>query len=292
MRTGTVLRVALAIGLATASVAAAQESSEQVYKAFAKTAPPPTLVERYGADDLRRGELRLPKGKGPFPVAVVIHGGCWSASYDTVAGMAGVADALAQRGIATWSIEYRRLGDPGAGWPGTFEDVAAGVDHLASLAKTQPLDLSRVSIVGHSAGAHLALWAASRGKLGPAYAPKIKPMSVVAIDGPATLAPLIGFDAQACGQPVIVPLMGGKPAAKAEAYHLASPAEHLPLGMRQLLVLGAFKPVIAPYAEAAKAAGDPVETLVAGDDHFDIVTPPLPNGQKVIDLIVTRAFAR
>jgi acetyl esterase/lipase len=283
----------LAVGLCMTSVSVGAEvSPEQRYKDYAKGASKPTLVARYGIDDLRSGQLRMPDGKGPFPIAVVIHGGCWAADFDTVNGIAGVADALTKRGIATWSIEYRRLGDAGAGYPGTFDDVSAGIDYLTVLARKYPLDLGRVSIVGHSSGAHLALWGASRGKLGPTYAPKVKPMSVVAIDGPGALAPFVGIDSQVCGRPVIVPLMGGKPEEKPDAYKVATPADHLPLGTRQLLVFGAFTPFMKPYAQAAKAAGDTVETLQAGDDHFDVVTPGTPNGDKVIDFIATRAFAR
>lgn len=288
------VRALLACGLLAClslPVAAAQGSSEQTYKQVAARAGPPTAVLRYGPDELRSGQLRLPEGKGPFPVAVVIHGGCWTASYDTMAGMAAVSEALTRRGIATWNIEYRRLGDPGAGWPGTFEDIGSGIDHLAVLAKSYPLDLTRVTIVGHSAGAHLALWGASRSRLGPAYAPKVQPVSVVQIDGPATLAPFIGIDAQACGKPVIAELMGGLPDARASEYALASPAEHLPLGIRQLLVAGAFAPLMAPYADMAKAAGDHVELIRGTEDHFDVVTPGSPVGDKVIDFIVTRAFA-
>lgn len=289
------VRALLACGLLAClslPVAAAQGSSEQTYKQVAARAGPPTAVLRYGPDELRSGQLRLPEGKGPFPVAVVIHGGCWTASFDTMAGMAAVSEALTKRGIATWNIEYRRLGNPGAGWPGTFEDIGSGIDHLAVLAMSYPLDLTRVTIVGHSAGAHLALWGGSRSRLGPAYAPKVQPVSVVQIDGPATLAPFIGIDAQACGKPVIAELMGGLPDARASEYALASPAENLPLGIRQLLVAGAFAPLMTPYAEMAEAAGDHVELIRGTDDHFDVVTPGSPVGDKVIDFIATRAFAK
>ncbi|RYE44536.1 MAG: alpha/beta hydrolase [Hyphomicrobiales bacterium] len=284
------LAAVAALSLSSVSPATAQQTSEQKYKEVASRASAPTAVIRYGADDLRSGQLRLPAGKGPFPVAVVVHGGCWTASYDTMAGTAAVSEALTRRGIATWNIEYRRLGDPGAGWPGSFEDVGAGIDYLATLAKDNPLDLSRVTIVGHSAGAHLALWGASRAKLGPAYKPKVIPVSVVQIDGPAALAPFIGVDKQACGKPVITELMGGTPEARAAEYRLASPADHLPLGMTQLLVMGAFAPFMTPYAEAAKKAGDPVETLQGTSDHFDVVTPGTGVGDKVIDFIASRAF--
>lgn len=282
-----------ALVLLAANSASTQQTSEQRYKARALQSGPPTLTTRYGADDLRSGQLRLPKGSGPFPVAVIIHGGCWSADFETVAGTQAVAEALTARGIATWNIGYRRMGDAGAGWPGTFEDIAAGADYLTVLAKSHPLDLSQVSIIGHSAGAHLAAWAASRAKLDAKWAPKIKPVSLVIIDGPAALAPFVGIDAAVCGRPVIVPMMGGTPDEKAAEYKAASPAAHLPLGMRQLLVQGQFTPFMAPYAKAAEASGDKVEILQTDqNDHFDMMTPGLPNGDKTIEFIATRAFAK
>jgi acetyl esterase/lipase len=275
---------AIAVTVAALALpAAAQDASMMRYFAFAKSAAAPTLVERYGPDDQRLGQLRLPAGKGPFPVAVIIHGGCWSAGYDSVAGTAG---------IATWNIEYRSLGHPGGGWPGTFEDIAAGIDHLAALAKRQPLDLEQVTIIGHSAGAHLALWGASRSRLGSAYAPKVTPVSVVAIDGPGALAPFIGVDSAVCGKPVIVPFMGGDPKSRPEAYAIATPADHLPLGVKQLFVFGALTPMMTGYADAAAKSGDRVATLRAGSDHFAVVTPDQPDGAKVIDFIVGEAFAK
>ena len=254
----------------------------------------PTLTERFGPDDSRSGTLRVPAGKGPFPVAVLIHGGCWTKGFDTRSGFEPLAAALAARGVAVWNIEYRMVGDDGAGWPGTFQDVAAGLDYLPRLAKRYPLDLSRVTIVGHSAGAHLALWLAARPQLGaPWTAGPVKPMSVVAIDGPATLAAFVGIDAQVCGKPVIVPFMGGTPTEKPDAYRAASPADHLPLGVHQMLVLGELGPMMQPYVAGAKASGDRVDILAPeGADHFDIIVPGSANGTKVVDFITNGAFAK
>ena len=284
---------ALAIAGIAMSGAIAADTPEAIYKAAGKTASAPGATISYGALPLQAGDLRLPAGKGPFPVAVVVHGGCWQASYDTRAGIAGFADALTRRGIATWNIEYRRVGDAGGGWPGTFQDVAAAVDKLPDIARRYPIDLGRVILVGHSAGAHLALWAASRSKLdAPWRGTAVRPVGVVAIDGPGTLAPMIGLDVQACGKPAIVPLMGGTPAEKPAEYKLASPAEHLPLGLRQLVVAADFTPFVLPYATAARQAGDTVEVLQpANANHFDIVTPGLPNGAAVLDFIAAKAFA-
>lgn len=265
---------------------------ERVYKAAGALASKPIATIQYGSAPLQVADLRLPTGTGPFPVAVVVHGGCWLASVDTRAGIAAFADALTARGFATWNVEYRRVGDSGGGWPGSFQDIAAAVDKLADIAPRYKLDLKRVTIVGHSAGAHLALWAASRQKLAsPWRGNKIRPVSVVAVDGPGALAPYIGADAQVCGKPVIVPFMGGTPAALPAEYRVATPQDHLPLGVRQLLVTAALGDFMQPYIAAAKAAGDPVMTLAPEKaDHFDIVTPATANGQAVLAFIADNAL--
>ncbi|WP_440846177.1 alpha/beta hydrolase family protein [Sphingomonas sp. 22176] len=253
----------------------------------------PTLVARYGADPLQRGELRLPQGKGPFPVAVLVHGGCWSATQGDLRDTAPLAAALAARGIATWNIDYRRTGNPGGGWPGTFEDMAAATDYLAVLARTQPLDLGHVAVVGHDVGAQLALWIAARPKLGGPIAGRmaVNPVTAVAIDGPGTLAPLPDADATLCGGPAVVRFMGGTPAEKPAAYALASPQDHLPLGVHQLIVVGALAAQMAPYVQAALASGDTVVKLAPGGaDHRNVLLPDTPQGKQVADFIAAQAF--
>jgi pimeloyl-ACP methyl ester carboxylesterase len=287
------LLAALALGT-IAAPAAAQTSSMAVLNEAGGRASRPTLVERYGADDLRRGELRVPAGRGPFPVAILVHGGCWRSDMGGQVNMAPLADALTRRGFATWSFTYRRVGHPGAGWPGTFEDVAAGVDHVRSLRRRYRLDLSRVVLAGHSSGAHLVLWAASRPRLGNPVAGRnpLRVASVVAIDGPGTLAPLVGVDARICGRPAIVPLMGGTPAERAAEYRLATPAEHLPLGVRTLLVMGGLSRFMQPYAEAARAAGEDIAVLTPeGGDHFNILNPGTPQGGQVVEFIAATALS-
>ncbi len=284
---------ALALCVALPAMAQQVPTPEQIYKAKGAKASKPVATIAYGRDQLQVADLRLPAGPGPHPVAIIVHGGCWRASVDNRSGIAGFADALTARGFATWNIEYRRVGDAGGGWPGTFEDVGAGIDKLAEVARRYKLDLARVTLVGHSAGAHLALWGASRSRLPAPWSPmRVKPVSVVAIDGPYTLARFVGIDEQACGAPVIVPLMGGTPQEKPAEYALASPQDHLPLGMKQLLVGADFAPMLPPYAAQARAAGDPVETLDPPNaNHFDIVTPGTPNGDAVLAFITAKALA-
>ncbi|WP_294331640.1 alpha/beta hydrolase [uncultured Sphingomonas sp.] len=287
----TVLCLAALVVSANSAIAQ-NDTAEMTYKAAGALASKPTATIAYGPSDLQVADLRLPKGKGPFPVAVILHGGCFMASVDKRAGIAAFADALTAKGFATWNVEYRRVGDPGGGWPGTFQDVAAGIDKLAEIGPRYRLDLSRLTLVGHSAGAFFALWAASRPRLDPPWtSTRVKPVSVVAIDGPGALAPFVGIDAQVCGRPVIVPLMGGTPGAKPAEYHIASPADHLPLGISQLLVSAELGDLMTPYIAAAKASGDSVQVLEpAGANHFDIVIPATPNGQAVVQFIVDHAL--
>lgn len=252
----------------------------------------PTLVARYGTDPLQRGELRLPHGKGPFPVAVLVHGGCWSATQGDLRDTAPLAAALAARGIATWNIDYRRTGNPGGGWPGTFEDMAAATEYLAVLARTQPLDLGHVAVVGHDVGALLALWVAARPKLNDPVAGSIavRPVTAVAIDGPGGLTQP-GADVQLCGETAAARLMGGTPAEKPAAYALASPQTHLPLGVHQLIVVGALGDQMAPYVQAALASGDTVVKLAPGGaDHRNVLLPDTPQGKQVADFIAAKAF--
>ena len=138
----------------------------------------------YGSDASQVADLHLPSGAGPHPVAVVLHGGYWQTRYGKLVNRPQALD-LASRGWAAWNLEYRRLGTGrggGGGWPMTFQDVAAGIDHLATL--DAPLDLSRVVLVGHSAGGQLALWAASRQRLptgAVGAAPTVAASAVVAL---------------------------------------------------------------------------------------------------------------
>src|SRR5258706_4695885 len=118
----------------------------------------------YGAEPFQFGELYLPDNAGPHPVVILIHGGYWRARYGLDL-MIGLAHDLAARGVAVWNIEYRRVGNPGGGWPGTLLDVALAADNLKIVAQAYALDLQRVIPIGHSAGGHLAFWPAARPNL-------------------------------------------------------------------------------------------------------------------------------
>ena len=214
-----------------------------------------------------------------FPVAIIIHGGCWSSQYD-LAYMGNMSAALAQQGIATWSIEYRRVGDPGGGWPGTFQDVAAAADHLRELASRFPLDLTRVVAVGHSAGAHLALWLAARHKLPKSS--ELYSADPIALRGVVSLAGIPDRAAAGADTGCVdmgYQLMGGQPRQLAVRYQQGSPAELLPLSVKQLLIHGEQDKLVpfklsVDYELRAKKSGDDVKLIaIPNAGHFELVVP-------------------
>ncbi|WP_375383267.1 alpha/beta fold hydrolase [uncultured Sphingomonas sp.] len=257
----------------------------------------PTLVAAYGNDPLQVGELRLPAGKGPFPVVEVVHGGCWTKGFATRKNTAALASALTAMGYATWNIEYRQVGDPGGGWPGTFKDWAAATDYLRVLAKSQPISLKRVAVVGHSAGAHAALWIASRASLPAASdigSEHPLPVSIaVAIDGPGELASFVGADAEICGKPVIAPLIGGLPKDQLARYRLASPFQNLPTSAQEYLIASVVLTADAAehYRTVAATKGQVVRVLnVKNGGHFDIIAPDSAAWKHQVEPFVATAL--
>jgi acetyl esterase/lipase len=205
---------------------------------------------------------------------VLVHGGSWQARYGKIF-MRGLAGDLVRRGWAVWNIEYRRIGN-GGGWPETFEDVASAIDHLGEL--DAPVDLERVSILGHSAGGHLALWAAGRG------CPAV--VSVDRATPPAGALGKLGRPSQirirrAISQAgvcdlagayrkwhggLVDALMGGSPEQLPERYAVADPLAHVPLSIPVLLVHGVEDTTVSvglsrSYERAARAAGGHVELV-------------------------------
>ena len=234
---------------------------------------PPARQIAYGDHPDQVGNLHLPLGEGPWPTVVLIHGGFWKWGWDRTL-MTPLARDLAGRGFAAWNIEYRRVGQEGGGWPGTFEDVAAAADAVVGL---DGVDATRVVTVGHSAGGHLALWLAARHRIPvgqPGSAPLVRPCGAVSQAGVTDLA---RGAADHLGDGACVALLGGRPEELPERYASTSLAALLPLGVPVLLVHGGRDEIVPPsqsraYAHAATAAGDEVE-LVAfpGADHFDVI---------------------
>jgi acetyl esterase/lipase len=223
------------------------------------------------------GDLRLPPGAGPFPVVVLVHGGCWLAEYD-LGYLSSLAAAITAEGYATWNIEYRRVGEDGGGWPGTFVDAAAAADHVRILARSYPLDTDRVVAIGHSAGGHLALWLAARQVLPPDD--PLRGPDPIALAGVVSLAgipDLAAYNApQGCGS-AVPGLLGGDPAAHPDRLQRASPITLLPLAVPRVLISGgrdAIVPAIHARNYAAAGGSDPISTIVVDSaGHFELVTP-------------------
>jgi acetyl esterase/lipase len=229
---------------------------------------------------LQFGDLYVPKGSGPHPVVILIHGGFWRAAY-TLALMQRLAGDLVEQRMAAWNIEYRRLGDTGGGWPGTLQDVAHAADYLATLAPMHALDLTRIIAVGHSAGGQLALWLAARSRL-----PKKSPLTVSAT--PLPLAGVVSLAGASdlnlvwhlnLGQGAAAELLGDSPDKVPERYAIASPAKLLPLNIPQVLLHGKRDNLVPlaisqQYAQKAARAGDRVRLIeLPGADHFALIDP-------------------
>jgi acetyl esterase/lipase len=239
----------------------------------------------YGTDANQYGELRLPSQShgGPHPVVVLVHGGCWKAQYATSRDLAPMADALKADGIATWNIEYRRLPQPGSGWPGTYLDVGNAVDYLRSIAAQYKLDLNRVVVVGHSAGGHLTMWVATRQRIAKEsalfLANPLPVRGVINLAGTIDMADNIPNMEATCGDTVVTTLLGGTPSNVPGRYREASAINILPLGVPQVLIWGAYdnfvpKAIVEKYVSAAKQAGDSVRfVVIPGVGHFETASP-------------------
>jgi acetyl esterase/lipase len=221
----------------------------------------------YGADEFQFGELYLPDGRGPHAVAIVIHGGYWRARYD-LRHIGHFCVGLTKAGIAAWSLEYRRLGNAGGGFPGTLEDVRRGAVHLEEIARERSLDMKRVVATGHSAGGHLVLWLAKQ------KAPPLR--------GVVPLAPVSDLRRAwelKLSSNVTEDFLGGSPDKVPERYRAASPMEMLPLGLKQRVFHGDRDDVVPPamsrtYAAAARKSGDDCTlTEPEGVGHFELIDP-------------------
>jgi acetyl esterase/lipase len=218
----------------------------------------PTRRLRYGSHRDQNAELFLPRGDGPFSVVVVLHGGWWQARRTrTKLYTRPLSADLVRHGFGVVNAEYRRVGR-GGGWPATFDDARA----LVALAREQP-EAGRVAVLGHSAGGHLALYAAAEGGVD----------AVVALAAPSDLEARPGPETRA--------LMGGAPDAIPERYAVGNPIRRVPLGLPILLVHGTADETVPPrrsrdFAAAARAAGDDVTLVEPDADHRQVIDPRHP----------------
>jgi acetyl esterase/lipase len=224
----------------------------------------------YGPGPDQVGDLYLP-ATPRAPLVCLFHGGFWRVPYGPDQ-LQPVAVDLCTSGLAVWNLGYRRVGPGGHPWPATLQDVEAAVTYLPTLQQAHPqVDLARLVLVGHSAGGHLAFWAASTAKR------LSRPLPPTAAIG---LAPLLDLDAvyaAGLGNRAVELFLGGSPSTVPERYQQASPAAQLPLGVRQYVFHGEADAAVPPslsqaYVAKARAAGDDVTYVLLKDaDHMAFI---------------------
>jgi len=235
----------------------------------------------YGEDPSQFGELYLPTGT-PRGVVVVVHGGFWLDEYDYTLG-SPMAASLAAEGWAAWNVEYRRVGN-GGGAPATFDDVAAGIDHLAELG----LDLDRVVTLGHSAGGHLGTWAAARGRE-ERWPGGVKVTHVIAQAG---VLDLVAGDAEDLGGGAVARFLGRSPAPGDPGVAVLDPQQQLPLDVPVWCVHGDDDRNVPPsqsaaYVDAATAVGATAEQVIVEGDHFVLIDPTSAAWARQLEILDT-----
>jgi acetyl esterase/lipase len=235
----------------------------------------PDAVLRYAEHPRGFAELRIPEGEGPFPLAVIFHGGCWKTGIANQAYMAPLATRWQQQGVATLNVDYREVGD-GGGWPGSFADWAAAATLIDEVATAHPIDRTRVTLVGHSAGALPAQWLAmaqdERGPLGMRDPVAVR--AAIVLDGPADVGgERAAFDAL-CEFSSVDPFMGGAPEVVAARHAAISPLAHSPRLEELLFVQAVLPPAPAAVQASIRAAGTRLEVREnPGASHFEILAP-------------------
>ena len=235
---------------------------------------------KYGESPRHIAELRTPQGDGPFPLLFVIHGGFWQNMYD-LSHISHLCAALTRKGIVTCSLEYRRVGDAGGGWPGTFLDLVQATDKVTEKMRSdESVDINRTAVVGHSAGGHLALWLTSSHRV-----PKesvLHNRSMHHLTKAVSLAGVCDLREawkQRLGNGAVAKLMGGSPKEYSDRYKAASPIELLPTRTKQVLVHGTEDNIVPisqseSFAERAEQLGDDPNLLkLDGIGHFELIDP-------------------
>jgi acetyl esterase/lipase len=244
------------------------------------TRTPPACDSRlkYGSDPNQFGDLRLPDSKGKHPLVMMIHGGFWRAKYD-LGHASHLCAALTRSGIATFNLEYRRVGNPGGGWPGTFEDIISGYRFIHQYAAKNNIDPNKSVVMGHSAGGQLALCLAG-------HEPRLA--------GAVSLAGVVNLKRAwelRLSNNAAEEFMGGSPVQVPEHFHEASPIEIAIPNVQQVLIHGVKDDVVPvdfsrEYARIKRARGEHVKLIEIEDaGHYELIDPESKAWKQVLESI-------
>src|SRR6478752_5460907 len=289
MRRRTMIAAAAAVTLGAVSAACSPGPKEDAVKRH---------KYQYGEDPSQWGELFLPEVAAPKGVVVVIHGGYWRSQYGAELGEP-LAKDLAAHGVAAWNLEYRRAGN-GGGWPNTFADVLAGIDKLRDIGAEHNLGLDRVVALGHSAGGHLAVWAAGRSRLGQLGAPDADRQlqrkdgdAAVHLTGVVSQSGLLNL-AEAerlnLSNGAVSNFLGGSSERYPKRHKYADPMTAVPLPVPVYAVHATEDDTVPlsqseSYAAAGKSAGAAVQLVKVPGDHFALIDPKAAAFRKSRELV-------
>ena len=247
-----------------------------------------------GPDSLQFADLWLPEGEGPHPTVILVHGGCWLGIYPGVTLTHPSAEALAEEGYAVWNVEYRRLGQEGGGYPGTFLDIANAADYLREISEDYNLDLSSVAAVGHSAGGQLVSWLAARENIrqeSELYEENPLPIAkVISLAGINDLEAYARFGSSPCGDQTVEQLVSLDD-RELTAYSDTSPANLIPYSAKHYEVVAAFDRPVPPflgrgYWSAVVDAGGDAELILQKDaGHYEMTAPWTDEWQQILELL-------
>jgi len=247
--------------------------------------PPPDARVAYGADPNQFLEVRLPSTPGPHSAVLNIHGGYWRAMYD-LAYAGHLCQALRAAGVATFNTEYRRVGNPGGGWPGTFEDIRSAYRFLRQEHSRFHLDPDRLVVIGHSAGGQLALCLAAH---------ETSVRNVISLAGVVDLKQ--GY-ALHLSHDAVAEFLGGNPGQVAEHYREADPMTLSIPQARQWLLHGSEDETVPldfsrNYVAQKKKAGESAQLLeIPHAGHFELMDPAANAFQEVKNSVLSALASR
>ena len=257
--------------------------------------PAPSVELKVGENAANVVDLWLPKGDGPHPVVLMVHGGCWQKAIANRTLMNYAAEELRQNGFAVWNIEYRGVDEEGGGYPGTFTDASLATDALRDYADEYNLNTNNIIAYGHSAGGHLALWLAARSRL-PASSPLVvgNPLPIFAVVNTGGLADLeesAPVTLESCLSAIIDDLTGTPSSEREDVFSDTSPAELLPFGAEQIAINGDSDHIAPPslgkaYTAKAIASGDLAGIIVVSNTgHVELISPGTDAFDQTIEVI-------